>query len=83
MEFFSSKQFYTKEEVSLHCDVHDCWIMAHGKVYDVTHYLSLHRVVYPHYCEKEVKIVHMIITFILHELVYCGRNIRLVMWNDS
>ena len=42
MGSFQSKRFYTKEEVSLHCGIHDCWIMAQGKVYDVTRYLSLH-----------------------------------------
>ena len=33
---------YTREEVSLHDKRDDCWIIVHGKVYDVTNWLSKH-----------------------------------------
>ncbi|GBG27643.1 Endoplasmic reticulum-Golgi intermediate compartment protein 3 [Hondaea fermentalgiana] len=33
---------YTLEQVRLHASVDDCWIIAHGQVYDVTRYLHKH-----------------------------------------
>eukprot|EP01138_Halocafeteria_seosinensis_P000517 gb/GECG01000531.1/.p1 GENE.gb/GECG01000531.1/~~gb/GECG01000531.1/.p1 ORF type:complete len:222 (+),score=31.21 gb/GECG01000531.1/:1-666(+) len=33
---------YTMEEVAKHNTVHDCWLVAHGKVYDVTPMLFEH-----------------------------------------
>ncbi|GAM29320.1 hypothetical protein SAMD00019534_124960, partial [Acytostelium subglobosum LB1] len=32
----------TKEEVAKHNSRNDCWIIVHGKVYDVSHFHSLH-----------------------------------------
>lgn len=34
--------YYTKEQVARHCTPDDCWIIAHGSVYDVTRYLGKH-----------------------------------------
>ena len=33
---------YTVEEVSSHSSENDCWIVIHGKVYDVTSFISQH-----------------------------------------
>ena len=33
---------YTKEEVASHNTAEDCWVVAHGKVYDATPFLSRH-----------------------------------------
>jgi len=33
---------YTEDAVKKHNTVQDCWVILHGKVYDVTNYLSLH-----------------------------------------
>jgi cytochrome b involved in lipid metabolism len=33
---------YTLEEVSKHTSEDDCWIVIHGKVYDVTDFLDSH-----------------------------------------
>jgi len=34
--------YYCKEQVAQHNSLDDCWIIAHGNVYDVTRYLSKH-----------------------------------------
>jgi hypothetical protein len=34
--------FYSMRQVQKHCRADDCWIVAHGVVYDVTRYLSKH-----------------------------------------
>lgn len=34
--------FYKKEQVEKHCRPDDCWITAHGVVYDVTRYVAKH-----------------------------------------
>ena len=36
------KKVYTMEEVRTHCTAESCWLVAHGRVYDVTAYLSHH-----------------------------------------
>jgi cytochrome b involved in lipid metabolism len=33
---------FTLEEVAEHCTVEDCWLVAHGVVYDVTSFLAQH-----------------------------------------
>ncbi len=33
---------YTLEEVAKHCHRHDCWLVAHGRVYDVTEFIASH-----------------------------------------
>ena len=33
---------YTREEVSKHNTLHDCWLIAHNSVYNVTGFLQLH-----------------------------------------
>jgi cytochrome b involved in lipid metabolism len=33
---------FTLEEVAAHATADDCWIVAHGIVYDVTDYIALH-----------------------------------------
>jgi len=40
----SSRQlkYYTMEEVALHNSRDDCWLVAHGRVYDVTSFVALH-----------------------------------------
>ncbi|EGG14017.1 hypothetical protein DFA_11779 [Cavenderia fasciculata] len=32
----------SKEEVAKHCTRGDCWVIINGKVYDVSHFHSLH-----------------------------------------
>ena len=41
---YSTKQlaFFTKEEVSKHNTKDDCWLIIHGKVYDVSDYVDEH-----------------------------------------
>mmetsp|Transcript_27713 Transcript_27713/g.33876 ORF Transcript_27713/g.33876 Transcript_27713/m.33876 type:complete len:411 (+) Transcript_27713:386-1618(+) len=34
--------YYKKEQVEKHCRPDDCWITAHGVVYDVTRYIAKH-----------------------------------------
>lgn len=34
--------FYTEEQIKLHTRPNDCWITAHGNVYDVTRYIGKH-----------------------------------------
>jgi acyl-lipid (8-3)-desaturase len=33
---------FSVEEVSRHCTQTDCWVIIHGKVYDVTKYVPSH-----------------------------------------
>lgn len=33
---------YTREEVLMHNNENDCWIIINNKVYDITKYLALH-----------------------------------------
>ncbi|CAL5227084.1 g9990 [Coccomyxa viridis] len=37
-----STPFYTLTEVSQHCTPQDCWLIIHGKVYDVTSWIPRH-----------------------------------------
>ena len=37
-----STPFYTLTEVSQHCTPQDCWLIIHGKVYDVTSWVPRH-----------------------------------------
>ena len=41
---FSGQRYrvFTAEEVSRHNTPHDCWLVAHGRVYDVTTFLQRH-----------------------------------------
>jgi cytochrome b involved in lipid metabolism len=36
-------KYYTKDEVSLHNNENDCWIIIENKVYNITDYLDKHR----------------------------------------
>ena len=38
----SSLNKYTKCDVLLHQSIHDCWIIAHNKIYDVTSFIMEH-----------------------------------------
>ena len=40
--FGRTKVFYPMEEVAKHRDPEDCWLVAHGKVYNVTAFLPKH-----------------------------------------
>lgn len=33
---------FSREEVAQHCTAESCWLIAHGKVYDVTSWLDKH-----------------------------------------
>jgi cytochrome b involved in lipid metabolism len=33
---------FTREEVAKHCTKEDCWIIIHGKVYDVSEWILFH-----------------------------------------
>ena len=35
------KKYYTLEEINKHKSENDCWIVANGKVYDVTQFLKI------------------------------------------
>ena len=35
-------KYFTEQEVSQHTSENDCWIIVHGKVYDVTKFLNEH-----------------------------------------
>ena len=37
-----STSSYTLNEVSVHCTPQDCWLVVHGKVYDVTRWVQHH-----------------------------------------
>lgn len=37
-----SKREFTQGEVAEHCTAESCWLIAHGKVYDVTNWLDKH-----------------------------------------
>ncbi len=36
------RRIFTRKECALHNQRHDCWLIAHGKVYDVTTFMSRH-----------------------------------------
>jgi len=36
------RRFFSAAECSLHKHEHDCWLIAHGKVYDVTEFIPKH-----------------------------------------
>ena len=36
------KRYFSWAECSLHKEPHDCWLIAHGKVYDVTAFIPWH-----------------------------------------
>jgi len=36
-------KYYTKEEVSLHNNYKDCWLIIKNRVYNITDYLEKHR----------------------------------------
>ena len=36
------RRYFTMEEISLHSAPDDCWLVAHGKVFDVTAFLTRH-----------------------------------------
>lgn len=36
------RRFFTRAECALHNQRHDCWLIAHGKVYDVTSFIPKH-----------------------------------------
>lgn len=38
----TNKRIYELEECSKHKSEKDCWIVVHGKVYDVTEFLDEH-----------------------------------------
>lgn len=38
----NENQIYSLEEVSKHADRNDCWLALHGKVYNVTEFISSH-----------------------------------------
>ncbi|KAJ9188191.1 hypothetical protein P3X46_003578 [Hevea brasiliensis] len=38
----SEPNIYHFDEVAKHKDGYDCWLIIHGKVYDVTHFLEEH-----------------------------------------
>ena len=40
--FHNKNSYFTYEEVELHNKIDDCWIIAHGKVYNVTNFLYKH-----------------------------------------
>jgi len=40
--FGRSRRFFTMEEIATHNTPDDCWLVAHGKVYDVTAFLPRH-----------------------------------------
>ena len=40
--FGRARRFFTLEEIALHNKPDDCWLVAHGKVYDVTAFLPRH-----------------------------------------
>lgn len=35
-------KMFSAEEVAKHSSEKDCWLVIHGKVYDVTHFLDEH-----------------------------------------
>lgn len=38
----NTMQFYTTDEIKKHDNINSCWLVAHGKVYDVTPWLKIH-----------------------------------------
>eukprot|EP00762_Andalucia_godoyi_P006743 ANDGO_06171.mRNA.1 Cytochrome b5 len=38
----SSKREYSMSDVAKHNNANDCWMVIHGKVYDVTNYVDVH-----------------------------------------
>jgi len=36
------RRYFSRAECALHNQPHDCWLIAHGKVYDVTSFVSKH-----------------------------------------
>lgn len=40
--FGNTRRFFTLEEIALHNQPDDCWLVSHGKVYDVTDFLARH-----------------------------------------
>lgn len=38
----SGRRYFTREEVARHNRIDDCWLIAHGRVYDVTQFVHRH-----------------------------------------
>jgi cytochrome b involved in lipid metabolism len=36
-------KYYTKDEISLHNNENDCWLIINNRVYNITDYLDKHR----------------------------------------
>ena len=65
----ASVKYFSEQDVAQHSSENDCWVIVHGKVYDVTSFLSEH----PGGKKVSRKNRASIVSTLVRELIHDGR----------